>query len=266
MNILIMGYGNIGRHVFNEFRKFKDNIVIYDKYKKHIEEGIPYSEIDKTHFDYGFICVPTDNNDNNECNTKEVEEAIKKANECCSTIIIKSAIPIGFCNKIHNSKIVYTPEYWGTTQHSNKDPNFLVVGFSDPYYANKVVQLYTKVKDGGFNFIFTDYKTAELAKYMENAYIATKVTFCNEFYRIADKFGVDYNKLRECFIADDRVNPSHTFVYDDAPYYDSHCLNKDIPALITQCKNKDYITNFLSAVDFSNSIFKINFENNKRLY
>ena len=30
---------------------------------------------------------------------------------------------------------------------------------------------------------------------------------------------------------DPRVNPSHTFVYDDHPYWDSHCLNKDVPSL-----------------------------------
>jgi UDP-glucose 6-dehydrogenase len=28
------------------------------------------------------------------------------------------------------------------------------------------------------------------------------------------------------------MGDSHTFVYPEAPYYNSHCLNKDIPALI----------------------------------
>jgi UDP-glucose 6-dehydrogenase len=28
------------------------------------------------------------------------------------------------------------------------------------------------------------------------------------------------------------MGDSHTFVFDDEPYYNSHCLNKDIPALI----------------------------------
>ena len=30
----------------------------------------------------------------------------------------------------------------------------------------------------------------------------------------------------------ERMGDSHTFVSKDHPYYDSHCLNKDIPALI----------------------------------
>lgn len=31
---------------------------------------------------------------------------------------------------------------------------------------------------------------------------------------------------------DSRMGDSHTYVNPDNPYYDSHCLNKDIPALI----------------------------------
>ena len=252
MNILICGYGNIGKHVWEEFsNKFYNEITIYDKYSKH-NSHFPK----ENHFDYTFICVPTDNDIHDKCDTKEVEDAIQKVSKITDTIIIKSAIPIGFCESLHMSNVVYTPEYWGTTQHSDKDPNFLVIGSSDKYYANKVVQLYSQIKDGSFKFIFTDYKTAELAKYMENSFIATKVTFCNEFYRIAKLFNVDYNELRECFIADDRVNPSHTFVYEDHPYYDSHCLNKDIPALVTQCGEKHYLPTLLYTVKTHNDYFK----------
>jgi hypothetical protein len=35
--------------------------------------------------------------------------------------------------------------------------------------------------------------------------------------------------LRELFILDKRMGDSHTFVYKDKPYWDSHCLNKDVP-------------------------------------
>ena len=38
---------------------------------------------------------------------------------------------------------------------------------------------------------------------------------------------------------DSRMGGSHTYINPDSPYYDSHCLNKDIPALINQvdCAN-----------------------------
>lgn len=67
-----------------------------------------------------------------------------------------------------------------------------------------------------------------------------KVSFCIEFYNIAEKLGVNYEDLRELFILDPRVNPAHTFVYRDHPYYDSHCLNKDIPA-IAEFSNSEFL-------------------------
>ena len=76
-----------------------------------------------------------------------------------------------------------------------------------------------------------DSTTAELAKYMENSWLATKVSFCVQFYQLAEKLGVSYEELREIFILDPRVNPSHTFVYDDHPYWSSHCLDKDVAAI-----------------------------------
>ena len=66
---------------------------------------------------------------------------------------------------------------------------------------------------------------------MENAYLATKVSFCNQFYDISKQIDVDYEELRELFTLDPRVENSHTFVYEDKPYWDSHCLNKDVQAI-----------------------------------
>lgn len=66
---------------------------------------------------------------------------------------------------------------------------------------------------------------------MENSFLATKVSFCIQFFDIAQKIGVNYEELRELFILDPRVNPSHTFVYKGTPFWDSHCLNKDVPTI-----------------------------------
>lgn len=95
----------------------------------------------------------------------------------------------------------------------------------------QVQQLLQKVYDARHNFHITDAKTAELVKYMENAYLGMKVSFCNQFFDIAESCGVNYEELRELFILDPRVEASHTFVYRDKPYWDSHCLNKDLPAI-----------------------------------
>ena len=249
MKILVCGYGNIGKHIYIEFEKLSNSIVIYDKYKEPYNDG----ELLNKYYDYVFVCVPTEMNEDGSADTSEVEWIVNRLN--AETIIIRSAIPIGTCEKMRKENIIISPEYYGTTQHSLDSPNFAILG-GNKDYAIKVAQLYSNVKNGSFRFIFTDYKTAELAKYMENCWLATKVTFCNEFASIAEQFGINYEELRECFIADERVNPSHTFVYKDKPYYDSHCLNKDIPALINTCQNNNIITPLMSAVKQINTIRK----------
>ena len=148
-------------------------------------------------------------------------------------------------------KVVISPEYYGTTQHSLESPNFVVLGGNENYCC-KVTQLYSRVKNGAFSYIYVDWKTAELAKYMENCWIATKVTFCNEFADIAKASGIQYERLRQCFVADERVNPSHTYVYPEQPYYDSHCLNKDIPALLVSCKSNKIKTPLMDKVHMIN--------------
>lgn len=242
MKILIAGYGNIGKHINKELQKI-NQIYIYDRYNN------PQNDLLSKLYDYAFVCVPTEMKKDGSCDTNEVEWIVQHIK--ADTIIIKSAIPVGTCENLHKDNIVVSPEYYGTTQHSLESPNFVVLG-GEKDYTIKVQQLYSKIKDGYFKYIHTDWRTAELAKYMENCFIAVKVTFCNEFAKIAEQYGIYYEDLRECFIADERISPSHTYVYKDKPYYDSHCLNKDIPALIKMCE-KDEIS-----IPLMSSIYNIN--------
>lgn len=73
-----------------------------------------------------------------------------------------------------------------------------------------------------------------MAKYMENTFFATKVTFCNQFYDLCLAMDVDYNKVRETWLLDPRIGRSHTFVYPDNRGYGGSCLPKDTAAIIYQ--------------------------------
>lgn len=233
-NILIVGYGNIGKHLYKELEKLSP--AIYDKF-------IPeYLSTINSHYDIAFVCVPTEMLPDGSADTSAVEEVVALID--AEVIVIKSAVPVGttdyLAEKYHKNLII-SPEYYGTTQHSSESPNFLILG-GDKKYSRKVAQLYYNIKNGSFRIKFTDIKTAELAKYMENCFLALKVTFCAEFKEIADSFGIIYEDLREVFVMDERMGESHTFVYEDKPYYDSHCLNKDIPALIKFANNPPLMT------------------------
>lgn len=231
INILIVGVGNVGKYILHEFSPYKDeiNVELFDKYKSTFN-----SNINNKTFDFTFICVPTESNEDGSCNISEVICAVSDLRERCNPgiIVLKSTVPVGTTDSL-GKDVIFSPEYYGTTLHSPKNINFLILG-GNKEYCSKVADLYYRIKPNTFRIKFTDSRTAELAKYMENCFLALKVTFCSEFATIAKEFGIFYPELRELFIMDERMGDSHTLIKEDQPYYDSHCLNKDIPALNRQ--------------------------------
>lgn len=224
MNTLIIGYGTVGHNLEKELSNIKPDI--YDKYNKKVDtrRNIKY--------DLCFVCVDTPMKDDYSLDITEVKNAINENNG--DIFIIKSTCPIGTVEKLKEEtgkRIIFSPEYYGGTQHCNNfEFNFTILG-GDKEDCLPVIQELQKCYDGRHTFRITDSKTAELVKFMENSFLATKVSFCNQFYNLCEKYNTSYEELRELFILDPRVNPSHTFVYKEKQYWDSHCLNKDVPHL-----------------------------------
>ena len=222
MNILIIGYGVVGHNLYKEIAQL--NPDIYDKYKTdfNTKRNIKY--------DIAFICVDTPLSNDYTLDTQAVIEALSENDS--NIYVIKSTCPIGTVNSlknITNKRIIFSPEYYGGTQHCNNfNFEYTILGGSKEDCI-EVIQALQHCYDCRHQFRITDSKTAELVKFMENSFLATKVSFCNQFYDIANKYNISYEELRELFILDPRVNASHTFVYKDKPYWDTHCLNKDVP-------------------------------------
>ena len=223
---LIIGYGVVGRNLKQELGKLQ--IEVYDKFKPEV-----CTKKKKRH-SFGFVCVDTPLKDG-LVDITSVRDAIMEND--CGVYIIKSTCPVGTVDQLKKEtgkRIVFSPEYYGGTQHCNNfEFNFTIIG-GDREDCFAVQQLLQHAYDARHKFYIVDAKTAEMAKFMENAWLATKVAFCCDFYRACKKAGVQYEELRELFIADPRVNPSHTFVYEDAPFFNSHCLNKDVPSIANQ--------------------------------
>jgi UDPglucose 6-dehydrogenase len=114
----------------------------------------------------------------------------------------------------------------------------------------KIISLFKYLFDSGrMHFCLVDSTTAEIIKYMENSYLATKVIFCEEFFRICESFGVDYNQVREGWLLDPRIEPSHTFVRKDGdPGFGGKCLPKDVSAIISASEKAGYTPDLLKAV------------------
>jgi UDPglucose 6-dehydrogenase len=87
---------------------------------------------------------------------------------------------------------------------------------------------------------------------MENAFIATKVTFANEFYNLAQAFGVEYKELRELWLLDERMGRMFSAVFPDARGFSGKCLPKDVNAIAKASEKAGYDPKFIKAVLESN--------------
>jgi len=244
--VLIIGYGVIGKYIENILKSEEINLQYLDPNQNLYPDY-------HTNFDFAIICVPTNLIDK----TIDISIVEKVISESSAKInIIKSTIPPGtteYLKERYQKRIVFSPEFYGATRHSAIQHNFVILG-GDKKDTQEVAELFKKVMTGYARIIQIDSRTAELSKLMQNSFLACKVVFCNEFYRIARSMGVDYNELRELWLLDKRINPSHTLVFADQSYYDSHCLNKDIPMLIESCKK--YNPRFIKAILQNNERFK----------
>ena len=94
--------------------------------------------------------------------------------------------------------------------------------------------------------------------YMENSFYAVKVIFCNEFHDIAAALGVDYNELREVWLADPRISRDHTFVFPDNQGFSGKCLPKDVTAIIESSRRHGHTPRLLEAVMEINERYRAN--------
>jgi UDPglucose 6-dehydrogenase len=250
----VIGYGYVGQAVANFF-KDKFDVRIYDAYKPE------YSDKTKvTNVDLAVICVPTPMSETGHCDTSIVEDVISWIN--AKNILIKSTIPPGTTASLikkTGKQICFSPEYIGEGKYEvpfwkgypdptdMKKHDFVIIG-GEAGARSDILSFFKRVLGAEPRYFQTDTTTAELCKYMENAFLATKVVFVNEFYDIAQSFGVDFNELREMWLADGRIGRSHTQVFEDGRGFSGKCLPKDVNAIVHASINSGYTPELLKSV------------------
>lgn len=236
MKIGIIGRGHVGK-AMNDL--FVDAYV----FDKNLNIGT-FDEVNSC--DLVFICVPTPESKDGSCDTSIVTSLIEKLD--VETIVLRSTVYIGYTDEMmkkYKKEIVFQPEYYGETidhPYKNLDNrNWLSFG-GNTKSVNKAIDAYKKVINSNVKIHIGNARDIEFAKYMENCFLATKVTFCNEMYDIAKKLNVDYNLSREIWLADERIGRSHTFVFEDKRGFSGKCLPKDLHSLLHQSSKLTDVT------------------------
>lgn len=278
-SIAIIGYGYVGKTVE---RFFKDHykIKVYDPpyIKENLLEGVDddgtFFTTDKEDIncvDLAIVCVPTPAGDNGKVDLSILHEIFGWLHPYLT--LIKSTVPPGTTQKLVEGegsdwidrKIAFSPEFIG-------EGNYMVQWWKDKGYphptdmkyhnfhifggkketTSEILEFFKTVVGPDVQYFQTDSKTAELVKYMENSWGATKVTFCNEFANIAEKIGVDYDELRELWLLDGRVERMHTAVFKEKRGFGGKCYPKDLRGIIKLSEENGYVPELLKEVLKSN--------------
>jgi UDPglucose 6-dehydrogenase len=237
MKIGIVGNGVVGSAVARLFARYRHmDVTIYDKFQPLCEGRERKAAVNGC--DLVFICVPTPiGRDGRSCDTSAVDECVSWIT---APICIKSTIPPGTTDRLAagGKSIAFSPEYLGEQPahpwRNEGDCGFLIVGGS-PAACELVLSAYASLPDLKLRYYRTNARAAELCKYMENCFLATKVAFVNQFFDIAGALNIDFDELRELWLADPRVGSSHSTVTAERGFR-GRCLPKDLSAIVAAMK------------------------------
>jgi len=261
MIIGIIGQGFVGGAVYHKFKNFY-NVLTFDldesKCNSSESELIEKSEVI-------FVCLPTPMNTDGSCNTDIVESVIKKINENSKDkiVVIKSTIPPGTTNnlnsKYENVIVSFNPEFL-TERNAIEDyenQNRIILGGPRPA-TTKLKQVFSKVFPKA-EIIKTDSTHAEMVKYLINTFLSVKVSFANEIYQLCNKLNIDYDKVVEYAIHDERLGNSHWSVpgHDGDFGFGGHCFPKDLLALISLTNKLGTLNNVLDATKKTNDAVRV---------
>ncbi len=233
MNIGIVGFGTVGQALERLFVRGGHRVTSYDKYDGERDSQRCLDAVNSG--DLAFVAVPTPFDERTgSCDVSSVREAVERI---AVPLCIKSTVPPGTTDALireTGKPIGYSPEYIGEAPGhpwQEADACGFVVLAGDPSVCALVRSAYASSAAGELRYVEVDARAAELAKYMENSFLATKVAFVNQFADLAALAGIDFTTVRDVFLLDPRVGESHTLVTAERGF-GGRCLPKDLRSLM----------------------------------
>jgi UDPglucose 6-dehydrogenase len=228
------------------------DLVVYDS-QDH--KAYPVTAMAKV--DFALICVGTPERRDGRADLRYVAQAVNELPGGVP-VAIRSTVPPGTTDRLLNNRLyAHVPEFMGeNVLHSWQKPwdvPYMIIGgesVATLFFRQKFAQVFP----GKIHTCSA--KEAELAKYAANLYWATRVTFVNEFAQVCERFGVDYERVREAWLQDPRMSEPYTQRAGYPAGFGGRCWPKDLAALIAASGDAGYEPEFLRAVSEANERFK----------
>jgi len=261
MKLGIIGKGFVGSAVANGFDKNVEQFIVDPKHNNNtIEELVEFNP------SVTFICVPTPVAEDGSCDTNIVKDVLIELSmrDYKGVVVVKSTIIPDYLHEFKREfdlKIVYNPEFL-TEANANEDfknPPFQVFGgkWKDCEVVEKAYLRHSSVRI--VPTFKVDLTTASLLKYTINSWLATKVVFFNELYKLhkSGSSAVGWEQFTDMLSRDERIGGSHMKVPGpDGDFgFGGHCFPKDTQALLKYAESKNVKLSVLKkATDTNNKI------------
>ncbi|TCL09884.1 GDP-mannose 6-dehydrogenase [Shimia isoporae] len=146
--------------------------------------------------------------------------------------------------------ICFNPEFLreGVAIADFHNPPKTVIGATDLRTADIMKAIYDPVDD---NPIVTTIEAAEMVKYVDNVWHATKVCFANEIGRLCKPLEIDSHEVMDIFVQDTKLNLSPYYLRPGFAYGGS-CLPKEVRAVTHMAKAAGVDLPMIGNLDRSN--------------
>jgi len=204
-----------------------------------------------------FLCVGTPSLRNGKLDLghidpvcREIGRALKQKNSF-HLVVLRSTVLPGTAESIvvpalENSSgkkigkdfgVCVNPEFMreGTAVADFLEPAITIIGASDATHSSMLREVFAWAPGEIFE---TSFRSAEMVKYMCNAWHAVKVAFANEMGSVAKSLGVDAEAVTDIFTSDTKLNISSRYLKPGFAFGGS-CLPKDVRALGYRAKELD---------------------------
>ncbi len=256
MKVGIAGFGFIGNALARCFSLSEEiDLYVFDKYKEAYSAPERFEALNSC--DIVFVTVPTPFDKKHRCcDASAVEDVISRLE---APACIKSTVPPGTTDRLAvatGKKLAFSPEFMGESA-VHRWPEVYSSGFAvfggHPQACESARRAYELSSPVPLEFVETTAALAELSKYMLNGFLATKVSFMNQFYDIATQAGLDFAELRRLFLLDPRIGESHTVVTRERGF-GGKCFPKDLNAIISWASQRGDPSFLRAVADYNDAI------------
>jgi UDPglucose 6-dehydrogenase len=193
-----------------------------------------------------FIAVQTPTTPSGGTDLAAVEAVAREVGRALNgykVVVTKSTVPVGTTARVkewigaevaatgggHSFAVASNPEFLreGAAIGDFMRPDRVVLGAEDDATFAILKDLYRPLYLNETPFVLTNVATAELTKYAANAFLATKISFINEFANLCEAVGGDVQALARGIGLDGRIGKKFLHA---GPGFGGSCFPKDTRA------------------------------------